>query len=155
MLVLYFTYKKRLVQQYSCNVCKVLIQHFFSLFVVEGCIHWLMLLHQENCTLLGQERMDNWETTDCQVSIVLFLFIAAGMVTLLMEVNQHNSLWYTELLQGETSVIYLHQEMLVVFFFFFVKDRIKEDKAGPKKIFFTVNYSENCENQKYFLKRKV
>ena len=41
------------------------------------------------------------------------------------------------------------------FFFFFVKDRIKEDKAGPKKIFFTVNYSENCENQKYFLKRKV
>ena len=99
--------------------------------------------------------MDNWETTDCQVSIVLFLFIAAGMVTLLMEVNQHNSLWYTELLQGETSVIYLHQEMLVVFFFFFVKDRIKEDKAGPKKIFFTVNYSENCENQKYFLKRKV
>ena len=93
LLGLYFTYKKRLVQQYSCNLCKALIQHFFfSLFVVEGCIHWLMLLHQENCTLLVQERMDNWETTDCRVSIVLFLFIAAGMLTLLMEVNQHNSL---------------------------------------------------------------
>ena len=65
--------------------------------------------------------MDNWETTDCLVSIVLFLFIAAGMLTLPMEVNQHNSLWYTELLQGETSVIYLHQEMLVIYYYWFVK----------------------------------
>ena len=67
--------------------------------------------------------MDNWETTDCRVSIVLFLFIAAGMLTLPMEVNQHNSLWYTELLQGETSVIYLHQEMLVIiiYYYWFVK----------------------------------
>ena len=80
-----------------------------------------MLLHQENSTLLVQERMDNWETTDCRVSIVLFLFIAAGMLTLPMEVNQHNSLWYTELLQGETSVIYLHQEMLVIYYYWFVK----------------------------------
>ena len=42
-----------------------IIFFFFSLLVVAGCIHWLMLLHQDNCTLLGQERMDNWETTDC------------------------------------------------------------------------------------------
>ena len=95
-----------------------------------------MLLHQENCTLLVQERMDNWETTDCRVSIVLFLFIAAGMLTLRMEVNQHNSLWYTELLQGETSVIYLHQEMLVIYYYWFVKIELKKIyKAEPKKYF--------------------
>ena len=95
-----------------------------------------MLLHQENCTLLVQERMDNWETTDCRVSIVLFLFIAAGMLTLLMEVNQHNSLWYTELLQGETSVIYLHQEMLVIYYYWFVKIELKKIKPSLKNIFY-------------------
>ena len=80
--------------------------------------------------------MDNWETTDCRVSIVLFLFIAAGMLTLLMEVNQHNSLWYTELLQGETSVIYLHQEMLVIYYYWFVKIELKKIKPSLKNIFY-------------------
>ena len=32
LLVLYFTYKKRLVQQYNCNLCKALIQNFSFAF---------------------------------------------------------------------------------------------------------------------------